>query len=370
MKIGIIGLNINNMELNYGTALHTWAFIEFLDKNNLVNKNDIEIINYFPKHSEGLIRKYPIFHYIKKHDIKKMFKMLAYTREYAKRYEMFHNFICNNFAISKPYTQETLNSASLNYEGIIVESDTVWCKLSGKFDRAFFLNMKSMEGMLKIAYAPDTGVLEPNEKDYSEMRDLMKEIQYISGRGAHATEIISKCTAKKVKNVVDPTLLISSDVYDRLIENIPVSKEKFILLYIVDSDEQMRRAAEEYAHKHNCKILEFTSRITREVLFKFNRKLYMTGVEDFLSKIKYADCIFTNSFHGICLSIIYRKEFYAFQRNGNKIKDLCAIVGLNRRLIENVTYEEDKTINYEEVYAVLDPYIRESKEWLIYALKH
>ena len=96
MKIGIIGLNVNNLELNYGTLLHTWAFIKYLEKGQLAENGEIEIINYYPRHSLGMIRKYPAIYYIKTHMWKRALKSVSYLHEYVKRYDSFESFKKNH----------------------------------------------------------------------------------------------------------------------------------------------------------------------------------------------------------------------------------------------------------------------------------
>ena len=54
MKVGIISINRYSKHLNYGAALHSYAFQHYLDLHGIDNV----IIDYFPKFMEHYSLKY------------------------------------------------------------------------------------------------------------------------------------------------------------------------------------------------------------------------------------------------------------------------------------------------------------------------
>ena len=86
---------------------------------------------------------------------------------------------------------------------------------------------------------------------------------------------------------------------------------------------------------------------------------YAQGVIGWIREIAAADIVFTDSFHGVALSILYKKNFIAFIGNplrSGRIKNLLRDLELEDRLYEKSTYElEDLVklcelpINYEKV---------------------
>ena len=44
--------------------------------------------------------------------------------------------------------------------------------------------------------------------------------------------------------------------------------------------------------------------------------IHNAGPAEFVSLVKYAKCVITDSFHATAFSIIYNKEFFVFNRNG------------------------------------------------------
>lgn len=62
----------------------------------------------------------------------------------------------------------------------------------------------------------------------------------------------------------------------------------------------MEEYAEKIAAENGWKIIEISLRATNAE--KPNRRMfYEAGVEEFLSLVKYAECVITNSFHGMIL---------------------------------------------------------------------
>ena len=77
--------------------------------------------------------------------------------------------------------------------------------------------------------------------------------------------------------------------------------------------------------------------------------------------------IYTNTFHGICFAILFKKDFYFIGRNpdrrvANILKKLNL---LDRMIIKPVTYSK---INYDEVYINLEKIKKKSFDFINDAL--
>ncbi len=152
--------------------------------------------------------------------------------------------------------------------------------------------------------------------------------------------------------------------YLKLINTKPKTKRRYILLYLpVDYNNDVIVAAKKYAKQHRLKLVEFNSNFKRNIFRNCNLD---AGIEDFLSAIYYADCIFTNSFHAICFSIIFKKEFYVFSRaKGIKLNDILSILNLtNRYFNKDEKFICQPKIDYNYVDKNLKAYIEFSKNWI------
>lgn len=367
-KIGTISLNINTKDFNYGALLHSYAFQKYLEKNNLCDKT--EIIDYITKTNENYDRNNPIKMAIKKRKIKAIIKSIIIYIPYKIKLKKFKKFIKNNMKVSdKQYTQQKLNDANLDYDTVICESDVIWSPgfFGGKFDKSFFMDLDSMKNVKKIAYAPSMADNNLTDQQKSDLKELIKDIDYISCRESYEKVELMKLTDKPVEHVLDPVLLLKEDDYSDIIGK-RIIKQPYILLYLpVNDNKKLRAYAKEYAKKNNLKILE----ISNDCMKKWNGKtLIDAGIEEFLSAIKYSDVLFTNSFHGICFALIFKKQFYAFSRkNFGKVKDICDCMDLNDRFFEHDDFVQLPYIDYIKINEKIDSMRKKSEEWLKNALE-
>ncbi len=283
---------------------------------------------------------------------------------------MFQQFCRDELKISKEKFGAEIDNAVLNYDCVIVESDVVWAKLAGSFNKDFFLNCNSMKEMRRIAYGPDIGDLDANEENLRELQELLKGVEHISCRGTAPLNVLEQCTDKKIQPVLDPTLLIGRHEYDSIASDRLID-EPYVLYYYIENNPDMRRQAQEFAKKNNLKLVELTSRLSKNNIFRTGEINYSFGIQEFVSLIKYSECVFTDSFHGICVSIQYKKNFYAYPRKQEKkVFDLCQMVGTSERYMLNKSFEDvsQDTIDYEKVDQLLDDWRKTSIDWLKDAL--
>ena len=96
-----------------------------------------------------------------------------------------------------------------------------------------------------------------------------------------------------VEKVIDPTLLLTSKEYDVLAED-RLIKEKYVLLYARRYNKKMEEYADKIAKENGWKVVEISLRATNADRHKM---FYEAGVEEFLSLVKNAEVVVTNSFH-------------------------------------------------------------------------
>ena len=95
--------------------------------------------------------------------------------------------------------------------------------------------------------------------------------------------------------------------------------------------------------------------------------------EKFLAYIKNAECVFTSSFHGTALSLVFEKTFYTIKQNNSSdlsMSSLLEQLGLLDRFIEMSKKPNIITINYKEVMEKLSMLRQESEKFLLMALKN
>ncbi len=370
MRIGTLSININAPDFNYGAILHSWAFQQWLKKQPFVET--CEIIDYTTPSVEYFDRRHPMFSSLKDMRPKKALAYFGCSEPYFKRLEKFDRFIKENMKVTDTrYTQSSLNSAVLPYDAVVCESDIIWSPelANGHFDRSFFMALDSMRSLKRIAYAPSLVYDSLNEEQGNELRALLESVEHISCREKYVADIVSKYTNREVTHVVDPVLLLDPSDYDGITGN-RLTEDPYVLIYMpVNNNIKMTEAATKYAASRGLKVVELTTKLKAspdsDVI-----SLTHAGMEDFLSAIRYADTVFTNSFHAICFSLLFRREFYVFSREYNgKLTDLCGLFGLPGRFFKNDDLSVSDPIDYDTVDGIRRREKERSEAWIVNALK-
>jgi hypothetical protein len=142
-------------------------------------------------------------------------------------------------------------------------------------------------------------------------------------------------------------------------------EKQYLLLYLpVNDNEKLRKHADEYAKKYDLEILEISTKLKA---YKQGNFICVgdAGVEDFLSAIKNANIVFTNSFHAICFSIIFNVQFYAFSRAfAGKVRDICEVFELTDRFFPDDDFVEKHPIDFEQINKTHNELKCKSAAWL------
>ena len=162
---------------------------------------------------------------------------------------------------------------------------------------------------------------------------------------------------------MDPTLLLERADYEDLLYKEPLVAEKYILAYFVVEDELLGKCAEKAAAVLGYRLIELHYKKTPKL--KSENMIFDAGPREFLTYIRDAEMIFTNSFHGTVFSILFQKKFYSVYKENGRISNLLAFLNLEERHItaeDAMNYADG--INYTHVGDKLCNYRRQSVEYL------
>ncbi len=124
------------------------------------------------------------------------------------------------------------------------------------------------------------------------------------------------------------------------------------------NDQSMVKEALKYAQTKGKKLIEISNWYVNKLYYKHTVKTDL-GIEEFLGYFKYADEVICNAFHGLCFSVIFKKEFFLFLRDDTdyRMQNITNALELSSRLI----YWNNRhiptnlpMINYDEVYSHLN----------------
>jgi len=226
----------------------------------------------------------------------------------------------------KIYTSKELNELNNSFDLFITGSDQVWHP--NVINNGFLLTFTNKP---TISYAASIASKKVSNEYIKTMAKALPNFNAVSVREKDAVDLLQPLTDKKIEWVLDPTLLLDRKDWDEICPERRI-KEKYLFCYFLGHDKRIRKLAKRYAKKHGLKIvnLPHLCGIAKADIGFGDYKLYDVAPNDFISLIKYADCVFTDSFHACVFSGIYNKNFVAFNRHGmesmaTRLYSLCEL---------------------------------------------
>ena len=236
-------------------------------------------------------------------------------KNWKKRENAFYSFQQTIPHSSKVYNKDTIVQASEDYDLFITGSDQVlntdW------YHPAFFLEFVP-DNKKKIAYAASIGKCELDDRTRQIFEKTLQSFTAISVRETDAADMIRECTEVPVTQTLDPTMVLTAEQWDELCAP-PVVQEPYVFCFLLGEGIQERKLVQEYAAKKGCKLVTLPHFPCRYLPADNNFgdiMLYDISPAEFISLIKYAQVIFTDSFHATAFSSIYQKEYFVFERTG------------------------------------------------------
>ncbi len=357
--IGIISYNINCNFTNYGSALQSWALNRSIEKLGYKPK----LIDYCPdvlKNADPLNPANMMWDKDAKSQKAVEMTMPAIKENFYK----FEDFYTNRFFRSaKKYTDNDFQNV-VKDEGVerfVCGSDTIFCIDEFKgFVEGYYANFDCMKHN-SISYAASFGDSHFSDEDYKILNQRLRNFKAIGIRENDMLEYVKAHTSVTAQRTIDPTLLLTDKDYDtiaapRMIE------DKYLLLYSRRHNAQMNAFADKIAKEKNLKVIDISLQAFEH---EGHTPFYQAGVEEFLSLVKHAECVVTNSFHGIIFCVQYRRNFYGFTRQecNTKINELMALFGLDGHLY--ITGKEKHNApDYDDVHRRIAQAREKSVEFL------
>ena len=353
IKVGILTFQDAH---NYGAVLQAYALKKYISKLDNV---EVKIINY---HHYNIPDGFPRKRKIDKMTLKNNERYKYSEPDHYMRWDKFDKFIKELIDNEKRvYTNEE-ELEKLDIDVWICGSDQIWnTDITRGFNKGFFLDFNT--NGKKVSYAVSMGIPRLPEKYEEEFKKCLNNLDYISVREENLMKYAKEFTSKNVVNVLDPTLLLNQDDYNDLIEENKI-EEKYFLIYALGPDSRLEKIAKEKAKEKKIQIIEINDFKEK---FHFCKQISNAGPGEFLTLIKNAECIVTNSFHGTIFSILFEKDFYTITRlnRNSRMESILSIVEMQDRLIDKP--EEIKNVkiqNYTKAKERLKIESQKSRDFL------
>lgn len=345
-KVGILTFHFSD---NYGAVLQCYALRTMI---NRISDCQAEVINFNPGRKYGWYSEQSI------------------QDKYVDKLEKYFEFNrCENAIEQEQFAHiEEINQEE--YDCFVVGSDQVWNTAFSFFNTAYLLDFVKY-GQRKIAYAASVGLAVDSPRMKREVFEkYIPGFDYLSVREKTHEQFISSFTDKKVQTVLDPTLLLTKDDYDILIEDVDNSRDAeiegdYIFFYYLKHDTTTPLACSfvnMLSRKHNLKVVHFYVDMPEHVFKNESKSFFFEGPKDFVWYIKHAKIVVTNSFHGTVFSILYHKPFYTYivKSMEARVLDLLGTLDISDRLIRG--YKPLGEVSFEMDYESVDRKLAEERK--------
>lgn len=246
-----------------------------------------------------------------------------------------------------------------NLDAIVVGSDQVWRpqyfrKMWEKSIDHAFLSFIKDKSIKKIAYACSFGTdkWEYTDAETEVCSKQLREFDLVTCRESSGVDLIYKKMGINAELVLDPTLLLSRETYESIINTYDSSKKDLgIFAYILDESAATQDLLKCISEQKQLAITQ--TRIKPKVSRKCKRGNIFIYVEDWLKNFRDAQLVVTDSFHACVFSIIFNKPFIVidnYNRGSARLNSLLSLFNLESHLISGLenfdahsSYEVDKS---------------------------
>lgn len=289
---------------NHGARLQCYALAYWLKKQGHI----VEVIDYRPRYMQS-----PPLLYWPGFSLKRWAKVFLYLP--ARVRDRIHGFFFNRFSKKHiPLTKKIYRSIDdLRKDPPIADmyiagSDQIWnTSLPNGTDPAFFLDF-GPKSIRRESFAASFAVTSIEDSKKEIVKSLLRNFDKITIREQSALPLLSELGFHGYFQE-DPVFLLSSSEWDSIADGTGKG-EKYVLVYDFYLGEDIKREAIRISRENKLKIYS----ICNKRLDYADRNFSISGPATFVSLIKYASFVISNSFHGTVFAIIYNVPFLVLDR--------------------------------------------------------
>ncbi len=300
---------------------------------------------------------------------KKIYKWRKLERKHKEKMGLYENFQKEYLKIDSPAVKpDDLSRRAAKLDALIVGSDQIWNYDLPLVDSCYFAGFPKAPAK-RYSYAASFGKVDFDEERVSEASELLKQFSRISVREKSGQALAERLSGKKVSVHLDPTLLLTADVWEKLETEPPL--RNYVFVYLREKSDVISEYAQKIASERGLQVVsiirgKMTSPEEKEAL----------GPQEWLGYIHHADIVLTNSFHGICFSLIFEKEFKVFaleksewrKRSNTRLESIIELLDLQNAVQPESDDGSGQTalpeIQYEKVNSILEKERKSAFEYI------
>lgn len=328
-KVGILTFHTG---FNYGASLQAFALQRTITKMGL----NCEIIHF---ETERFVASREMFSR-KPRRVKEFIKIatrIPYYSALKKRQKLFEDYTAQVLKTSPLYrTEAEVIAHAGDYDCIVCGSDQIW-NLDKEQDAPaanplFFLNFP--KNQRRVSYAASFGKWVKKAHAHEDaFMPWLKEFDAVSVRETSGVEYLRSrgiaCTL-----TLDPTVLLDKEDYEEICAPRQI-EGKYVLMFSWSCGDEVMAAAKRAAQELQLPLYHLIPP-PRAMGTGIRRKLDV-GPREFLSMIKNAEFVVTDSFHGTAFSTTFEKPFVSIVTGGKadpRMESLMEQLGLSDHLTD------------------------------------
>ena len=338
--------------LNYGAMLQAYALQQAL----LSCGYDTAVIDYcriitVKKSLKQRVRQFAL------NSLERM-----HLRERKKFKKRFNDFLNDNIKLTDTYCDyEQLVKAPPQADMYLIGSDQVW-NITYRYRPEFFADFAPQN--VKVAsYAASVGRYNYNQAQLEQFENGLAKVHPISVREKSAKDFIEEKFNRKASVHLDPVFLLDKEQWSKIADE-RLKDEKYILCFALTRSELMQKAAKKLKKETGYKVVSISPTAVNFLHGDYN--VFDAGPAQFLSYLKNAEYVLTNSFHGTAFSIIFEKDFYNFTSDfySSRTTNILQLLDLLQRIPKNLDDVSLKRVDYSKVLPKKQQLVEEAYSYL------
>lgn len=298
--------------------------------------------------------------------------LLLQSPEYIESGKKFEKIRRKYLKLSRQYTTiDELKADPPLSDIYCTGSDQVWGPVgTDQYDPSYFLDFIP-PSKKKIAYAASFGRTNFNPITIAIYKQMLASYDFISVRENSALNVLQQMGIATGEQVLDPTLLISEDEWSRLLGDKIIKKEPYVLLYTLGNNPKIDKFAYAFSKRKGLPLIRITA--TRHWRTKNAENILLPDLNEFVSYIRHAAFMITNSFHGTAFALNCRTQFVNILPGvtSTRNESILSLVGLKNRIITDFSDDSilDETIDFSTVHEILNDEKKKSFDCLLRMLE-
>lgn len=255
----------------------------------------------------------------------------APNRLYGER--LFHHTIKNYLSLISAESFLGKRPFSLDEDAIYcVGSDQTWnFEYNHGIDPVYFLKYVP-DKCFKFSFASSFGRASLSKREREETYEALKRFSSLSVREKSSVGILNDIGLSAIA-LCDPVLLCDQRYWNKLanIKNSPLNeiKKNYILIYQLNQRSDIVNHALELQRKEDLEVI-IIGLDWKLPAPKGTKRILYPSIETWLKLFSQASLVLTDSFHGTCFSLIFKRPFISFAppKYSIRISDLLSELAL------------------------------------------